>query len=348
VTHALAAHDRSSILASLSAHAFLRRSTGPRARSAAHREWLHFCVRDADLDLIVNLSIVDDDRVARGERVRLLVLARHGQTWRGDLAEIDPDVIELRGGQLCARAGASVIELVGDIIVLRGASRDGALAFDLELTPQVFPSLARDVAIGGGSPINWLVVPRLAATGTVTLDGISRPLASALAYHDHNWGHFTHRDFTWQWGHAHDGGEHTVVVARLLDRAQSTCHLQTLMLWRSTRIERIFRGADLTVRPEGFLRPARMLTLPRLSSLLAGGATEVPRTLEIEAAGDGDVVRGAFTAEDLARIVVPEADELRTTIIHEVVGRLELRGTVRGTPVHIDARAIFELLQGTR
>lgn len=341
----LARDERASIATSLSANAFLRRSTRRRGRRSGHREWLHFCVLDDDLELIINLSVVDDPRVERGERVRVLVLARQSQAWRGDLVEIPPEAIDLRGGQLHVRAGDHTIEMVADAIVLRGTSRDGAIAFDLRLAPQVFPWVARDVAIGGEAPINWLLVPRLRADGTVTIDGVHRELSAALAYHDHNWGFFTHRDFAWQWGHAHDGQAHTVVVSRLLDRAQSTCHQQSLALWRGARLERIFRDGDLTIRSDGFLRPERTLTLPRLASLLADGATEVPRTLAIEAVSGDDALRGTFTAHDLARVVVPEDDDLRTTVIHEVVGRLVLRGVVGGAPVDLDARAIFELLR---
>ncbi|MEO8699590.1 MAG: hypothetical protein ABI867_06075 [Kofleriaceae bacterium] len=336
--------DRSAVIASLSAHGFLRR---PRAGRAHHREWLHFCVRDGATELIVNLNIVGDGRVAAGERARVLVLARRDGVWSGDLEEIELGAIDARGGQLRAHVGRHVIELAGETVRLRGGSCDGTIAYDLKLAPRTFPSLARDVPLAGSAPVSWLVVPRLLATGTLVVAGRRSELAGALAYHDHNWGRFTHRDFTWQWGHAH-AGDASVVLSRLLDRSQSTAYLQTLMLWRGARIARIFRGGELAIRPEGFLRPQTLFTLPRLATLLAGGATEVPRVLAIEAHADGDVLTGTFTAHDLARIVVPELDALRTTVIHEVAGELVLRGHVHGEPIVIAAPATFELLRSVQ
>src|SRR5690242_4575732 len=106
----LARDERASIATSLSAHAFLRRTVRRRGWRGGHREWLHFCVLSDDLELIVNLSVVDDLRVARGERVRFLMLARHNQAWRGDLIESSPDAVDLRGGQLHVRAGHQAIE----------------------------------------------------------------------------------------------------------------------------------------------------------------------------------------------------------------------------------------------
>jgi hypothetical protein len=88
--------------------------------------------------------------------------------------------------------------------------------------------------------------------------------------------------------------------------------------------------------------------VPRLASVLATGATEVPHVLAIEARADGDRLEGTFTATDLARIVVPELDDLRTTVIHEVVGTLALRGHLHGEPVSIETRAVFEFLRGVR
>lgn len=339
--------DRLAIGASLSANGYLRRSPWRDGGRSGHREWLHFTIHADNLQLILNASIVDDLRPAappHHERVRVLALLGDNGTWTGAIDDLD--AADLRGGQLAARFGSLSIDSIGDTIALRGSI--GPISLDLELVAQTFPSVASSVAIGDGPPINWLVVPRLAATGTITGNDRHYTLANARAYHDHNWGFFSHRDFSWQWGHDGGTGPHSVVLARLLDGARTTTFMQSLLVWTDMRQARVFRSDELSIEPEGFLRPTRPFTLPRTASLLVEGlATEVPRQLHIRASADGDTIEGAFDAGHVARIVVPHDDTTHTTVIHEVTGRLHLRGSLHGRDVVIDAPSMFEFLGAT-
>lgn len=340
--------DRRAIAASLSANGFFRRSAWRHGGRAGHREWLHFTVHAGDLRLVINVSIVDDLRPAaerHRERVRVLVLALAGERWYGGIDEIgDADV---RGGQLAATLGELAVTTVNGTFVIRGRLRDVPIELDLALEPRTFPSLASGVAIGDGPPINWLVVPRLVAHGAITIAGETTRIDGAPAYHDHNWGYFSNEDFAWQWGHDAGTGPYSVVLTRLLDAAHASSFMQALLVWHGARQARVFRGADLDVEPDGFLRPERPFTLPRTAALLVDNlATEVPRQLHIRARADGDELAGTFTAETLARIVVPHDDSLATTAIHEVVGHLRLTGVVHDRPVAIDAPAMFEFLRG--
>lgn len=340
--------DRRAIAASLSANGFLRRSSWRYGGRAGHREWLHFTVHADGLRAVINISAVDDLRPAaepHRERVRVLVLVHTGARWHGGIDEVAD--AELCGGQLAARIGDLALANTDGTFVLRGRLRDQPIELDLALVPHTFPSLASGVAIGDSPPIHWLVVPRLVAHGTIAIAGERLRVDGAPAYHDHNWGYFSHRDFTWQWGHDAGAGPYRVVLARLLDGARATSFMQALLVWHGPRQARVFRGEEVEVEPEGFLRPDRPFTLPRTAALLVDNlATEVPRHLHIRARGGGDELAGAFTAETLARIVVPHDDSLHTTVIHEVVGRLRLAGALHDQRVEIDAPAMFELLGG--
>jgi hypothetical protein len=342
----LGEHDRRAIATSLAATGFLRRSPWPHGGAARNREWLHVSLHHQDLVLIVNASIVDDLRPAakpHTERVRVLVVARAGGTWDGGVDEIHAP--ELRGGQLMARLGEVALALEDGRLALRGRLRERPIAFDLVLDPLAFPSLATGTPIGDEPPINWLVVPHLAATGRVEIEDRVFELAGVPAYHDHNWGRFSHRDLVWRWGHA-TGGGHSVVLAQLLDSLHASEYMQALLVWDGARQQRVFRGHTLVVEPEGFLRPARPFVVPRCASLLADGvATEVPRRLHLHASCSGDELTGVFEARDLARIVVPDDESLETTIIHEVAGRLHVTGRIRDRAIAIDAPAIFEFLR---
>jgi hypothetical protein len=297
---------------------------------------------------VINASIVDDLRPAAAkdrERARLLVLAYDGDAWHGEIAE--PEGADIRAGQLAATFGGFAITHGGADITLRGSV--DSLAIDLTLRAETFPSLASGVTIGDSAPINWLVVPRLVANGNVTIAGRVYAIENASAYHDHNWGFFSHRDFAWQWGHSAGASPHSVVLARLLDGGHTATFMDALLVWSGPRQARVFRGDELAIEPEGFLRPARPFTLPAAASLLVGHlATEVPSTLHIRAHAGGDSITGAFEATSVARIVVPHDENLDTTVIHEVDGHLRLAGTLHGARFELDAPAMFEFLRGVR
>ena len=337
--------DRDAIAASLAANGFLRRSPWRDGGRAGHREWLHFTVHAPALQLVINASIVDDLRPAaerHRERARVVVLARDPDGWQGGVVEHAE--VELRGGQLAAKLGDLEITGDGGSIAIRGTA--AGITLDLALEAVTFPSVATGVSLGAGPPINWLVVPRLVATGHAVVGGRTIDLTGASAYHDHNWGFFSHRDFAWQWGHDGGGGPHSVVLARLLDAGQATTFMQAMLVWSDARQARVFRGGDLHVEPEGFLRPVRPFTVPRAAAVLVDQlATEIPQRLHLTAAGDGDEITGTFEAAGAARIVVPHDDTLATTVIHEVDGRLRLRGTLHDRPFALDAPAMFEFLR---
>jgi hypothetical protein len=332
--------ELASIARTIERSGYLRRSTPRFAATALHREWLHFCVDAAGLELIVNISAVE---TGQGERVRWTVLACSGGVWEGDVEEVDAELV---GGHLYASFARGVVSFRDGVFRLVGCLRDRPVAFDLTITPRSFPSLASNISLGLTEAINWFVVPYATADGWVEVAGDRRELRAAPAYHDHNWGGFTHRNFTWQWAHA-STAEASVVLARLLDRVQSTAYVQSLLVWSGPRQHRVFRGAELDVRAEGWLQPERCLTVPRAASLLADGPTEVPAVLHVTARGDGDELAGTIVTRSVARIAVPDDTGLGFTFIHEVVAELELAGQIRGEPYTLASSAVCELLRTT-
>jgi len=348
MTGSLAHAEARAMTRSLARHGYLRRPTLGTGARGGRREWLYFSAGDASFDLIVNLSAVDDLRPAGagGERIRLTVLVRVGEHWDGDVDEIDA---ELAGGALHARFPGGEIAVRDGALRVTAALRRRPIALDLRIVPNAFPSLVHNIALGAGQAIQWLVVPRATADGWFQLADHRQPVAGAPAYHDHNWGDFTHQNFAWLWGHAASDAASepiAIVLTRMVDGAQATAYLQALLVWHGPRLVRVFRGSEIRIEPVGWLRRPRCFTVPRIGGLLAGATvTEVPQRLRLHASGDGDELEGEFIAHDLARIALPNDHDLGTTFIHEVIGRLQMSGSIRGTPVAIDARAVFELLR---
>lgn len=330
---------------------YLRRSSSRVGGPSGHKEWLHFCVYGPSIDVLVNFSVVDDARpdAAPGEEfARVVVLVREAG-WDGDVERFEADEVRVRGGGIAMEFGPCSVRFEDGAYHIRVALTRRPITVRLRLVPRALPSLANNIQLDAGPPINWLVLPRCAAWGEVVVDGRRHAFEGAPAYHDHNWGRFAWgRDFAWEWGfglpHAPDN-PWTMVFVRLSNRAHTRALMQAVFLWRGPHQQRVFRAADVEVWREGFLRPSRVFKVPRPMALVSPGtATDVPKRLRMRAAADGDAVDATFEADDLAQVIIPNDHDAGVTIIHEVSGTVRVEGRVLGERVEMEGRAIFEFL----
>jgi hypothetical protein len=330
---------------------YLRRSPFSVGGLGGHKEWLHFCVYGPRVDVLANFSLCDDVRagaVPGTEFARVTVLVRE-ETWDGDVDLYANEEVIVHGGRIEAAFGPNEVTFRDGEYHLSVNLRERPISMDLRLRPVTIPSLANNIQLDPGPPINWVVVPRLLATGVVTIAGRRHELCEAPAYHDHNWGHFAWgRDFAWEWGFGLPHGPEvpwSMVFVRLSDRAHTRALMQAVFLWRGMRQHRVFRAHDVEVRHEGYLRPERVLKLPRPMALIAPDVLpDVPRRLFMRAEGDGDRLECVFEARDGAQVILPNDQDLGVTIINEVSGTVRVSGEVRGEAVTMEGRAIFEFL----
>jgi len=339
---------------------YLRRSPFGVGGAGSHKEWLHFVVHTAELDLLVNFSLVDDVRpeAAPGtEFPRIVVLVRDasqgGTGWDGDIELFEPDECRAVGGGIELRFGANHVRFVDGHYEIRIRMRRRPIVLDLRLRPVSLPALSNNISLElEDRPINWMVLPRLVADGTARLGSAEHRLHDAPAYHDHNWGHFAWgRDFAWEWGFSLPPTPDelwTVVFVRLADRGHTRTLTQGLFLWRHAAHWRIFRAHEMQVAPRGILRVPRAYKLPHVMNVISPGSdTDVPARLEARAEADGDWAEIEFTAEDVAQVCIPnDTDDDAVTVINEVSGGLCLRGEVRGERLAMSGRAMFEFVRG--
>lgn len=219
---------------------YFRRSRFAWEGVAGHKEWLHFAVHGDGIDLLANLSLVDDVRPQAkpgAELCRVVCLVRE-ERWTGDIDQYDRSKVEVRGGELGVRFGPNRVELRSGVVELSLAMRRRAIALDLVLEPHTFPTQANNLEVDNCPPIQWLVVPRLFASGEVRIGDRRVELSRAPAYHDHNWGYFRWgKNFAWEWGYAAPDDERnpwTMVFVRLSDRAHLTDLMQAVFLWKTS------------------------------------------------------------------------------------------------------------------
>jgi hypothetical protein len=339
---------------------YLRRSPFSVGGEGFHKEWLHFVVHTPELDVLVNFSLVDDIRpeAAPGaEFPRTVVLVRDATQpdagWDGDIELFEPEECHVVGGGIAARFGANSVRFADGEYEISIRMRRRPIALDVRLRPLTFPALSNSISLElDDRPINWMVLPRLAASGSARIGNAHHRFVEAPAYHDHNWGHFAWgRDFAWEWGFslpARPEDPWTIVFVRLADRAHTRLYTQGLFLWRREAHWRIFRGDEMTVAPRGLLRVPRPYKLPAIMNVISAGTdTDVPARLEARAEADGDWAEMTFRAEDVAQVCIPnDTDDRAVTVINEVSGDLQLEGSVRGERVAMRGRAMFEFVRG--
>lgn len=320
------------------------------AQADQYKEWHHFCILGPDVQVILNLNLCGDTRPAAsaGAPLARTILLVREESWDGDVDSIPSRDVLVRRGRVDVCFGHNSVRFRDGMFELSVALQNRPIALVLRLRPVALPLLRSKTPIGAGQ-ISWLVVPRLVASGTVTVGRRVHTLSEAPAYHDHNWGHWLWGDdLAWQWGFTLPGPldePWCLVFDCLTNRARSQVLELRLALWKNEMLHRLFSQDEIQVRPAGFLAPSRVPKFPRAMAIIAPeSTTDIPCRLDITAAAGGDYLHGHFEAEDVAQIVVPNETDLGLTIINEVSGRLKLAGNVKGEPVAMQGRAIFEFL----
>ncbi|MEZ4468367.1 MAG: hypothetical protein R3F43_29020 [bacterium] len=247
---------------------YFRRSPAPLGGPGGHKEWQHFLVHAPGLEVLVNFSLGDEHRLDGRPGVeagRVIVVVRAGDAHQGVVERVAD-----AGWRRCG-AGAST---PGSAPAACGSSRGAwqvqvalpGLAIRLRVRPETWPAVSSNIPLGPGRQLSWLIVPRAVADGEVVVDGRRHVIRGALAYHDHNWGHFQWGDdFAWEWGQAVPadvGCPWSVVFVRMADRRRTRVATQGLLLWRGADQRRVFRDRDVAVETGPPLDVAGAFKLP--------------------------------------------------------------------------------------
>jgi hypothetical protein len=333
-------------------HDFFRRSPFAWGGRGEHKEWHHFCILGAGVDLLVNFSASDDvrDGAARGaELPRVTVLVRTTE-WDGDVDTFAAAQTHIQGGRIHAALGSNRLEFRDGEYHLSVALQDRPVCGELVLRPETTPCLAPNIPLPEGPPLHWVIVPRLRGRGTLRVGTRDYDLDDVLAYHDHNFGHFRWgHAFSWIWGFClptSAANPWSLAFVRLSNRLRTRALAQGMFLWRGAGLGRVFRDRDIELRmSREYLEVPRVFKIPRVMHLLAPDQrADVPRWVEMEARADGDVLCLRFDAEHLAQVVLPSETDLSVTIINEVTGKATLHGRVAGEPVAVEGRGVCEFL----
>jgi hypothetical protein len=333
------------------ADAWRQAPTGTLGERTAYKEWMHFCVcLPGDGHLLVNFNVTESASAEGVERVpRLIALGCDG-VWSGALETFAEHDVRGRAGDLDLRFGRNQIEWKGGAFHLEIEA--GTLAARLRLDPLVLPTVASRVSFGKEHSIQWVVVPRLEATGWVQLGDRRVRLEGASAYHDHNWGHFRWGgDLAWEWGFVNPADARSpfsAVFVRVSDRGGHKTFSQALLLWKGDTLIRAFQDREVRFTLEGAHAGPRPFTLPKIAALLAPGTTTgVPARVVVEARGQGEHVTVEFETSSKARVAIPsDVDPFRLVFLNETCGTARVTGSTAAGSVDFAGPSIMEFVRG--
>jgi hypothetical protein len=303
------------------------------------------------VQVIANLSLMHAANAAPSltspwqARLILLVLERD---WDGDVDTIPGAQVQASPGKPDMLLGHNSLKYQDGCYYLSLALEKRPITLMAAIRPLTYPLMRRNTPIGHGK-ISWVVVPRLAATGSLVVGGRVHRLQEAPTYHDHNWGDWEWGDdFAWQWGFALPQQVETpwsVVFDCMTNRGRSKAVELKLSLWKDRQLQRLFIHEEIRIQQTGFLTMPRLTKFPRSMALVSPElTTDVPRNFEVSARRGNDWLECRFAAADLAQIIVPNETNLGVTAINEVSGLLEVQGLVKGEPVSMSGRGFFEFL----
>jgi hypothetical protein len=226
----------------------------------------------------------------------------------------------------------------------------GAIRAELQLTPCAWPTMVTSLSLGAEQHLQWVALPRLAATGWVRIGSTRTTLQAEPAYHDHNWGQFRWGSgLAWEWGFVQlrcDDQPWTVVLARVSDGARHHTLAQSALVWRGQDLVHTFQNRRLELQSSGQLRMTNPFTLPRLARLaLPDALSGVPAQLDLRAADGSDELQVTFEAASACRIALPsESDDYKLVVLNETCGSARVRAKLGPHVLDAEGEALLELV----
>jgi hypothetical protein len=327
-----------------------RLAAGNSKPSGWYKEWFHFCVVGPQISAVINFSYLGDNRsgIPEGQFQPRVILLVHTGDWDGEVIAIPPEDVQIDPGKINLQFGHNYLVFEKGLFRLSIALETRPITVDLKIEPITFPLYRSRATIGSGA-IDWLVVPRLNASGTIICQQQFYQLQNVPAYHDHNWGHWLWgQDFSWTWGFSLPADRSRVwslVYSAMTNRARNQNHEHKLCIWKDDRLERIFALRDIQVRQKGYFKKRDIPKFPPIMKLLKPETTsDVPDFLDIQAEKGKDHLSCHFDIEDVAQIIIPNEVNLESTIINEVIGNIKVSGSVKQEEIEFEGKGFFEFL----
>lgn len=298
--------------------------------AAAYKDWLHVNVLDHASGAVglVNVSLHGDPRDPRSRAVGTALVHVPAGDWYGntevvgvDEARVDVATIALEHVALAVR---------DDEVLASVQLPDDDLSLDLSATFEAPPYFADQELPHEIGWIGWAGIPRLRPRGSGRAGDVTLELATASAYHDHNWGRWHWGDdFGWEWGcFLAPEPEPAFVLSRITDRDHRSGDPALFVAYQGKR-RRAFTNSSVRVVRSGTL-DADPRRLPGAVAALQHdrSSPRLPAAVEVVADDGVDHVEIRFAARACAQLIAADPSRPGYSFIHELVGSFEYESRI--------------------
>ena len=323
-------------------------------RSVLERRWLHYALlsRDGEFGMVANVAWLGPSREDPGAArcTSILLLHRRDAGWRSSQFNA---ITYLPLWSAFRQPYAH-----GETRPLRLASTGGGHELDLTLRRTSRPCTSQCAPFEPGQHLRWQSETGVMATGAWTFDGTTVPGVDAVGYHERVRGYWGWPELGgWVFGFANDpgvpaepgGAPPTAVVFTLIQPlAPYGAATASVMLWRGGRLRRHFPRRCVSVAVHGALERDRVVQVPAMANLFGvPPMSPIPARLVIAARMGPDEVMLDFACLEAARIVIPAETAIRPFSVHEVIGPVDVWGTLGGEQFGFRTRGIVEFAGGS-
>jgi hypothetical protein len=325
-----------------------------------YKEWLHFNILDVPHDLyaIVNIALTGDIyNEAQGSAFIGLMVYHQETDWVGNVDWYPMSQVKPIKGQVDVSMGQHSLCYKDRRFWIQAALQDGSLEMSLALSPKtMLIPMRNDIPFGRGW-LDWIILPRLSAQGSITFKNKTHSIRGALAYHDHNRGYWQWDDTVgWDWGFAiqpsrpedNDSGSDalTVVFNRSTDRYRHSPGDRSVLVWRGQRFLKLFLKDDISFSYRGEFKPGDIYRVPRVMDLLSSGdSSSLPGTVLVQASNGPNHLEIAFCVESASQILIPQEAGGTNTAINELLGTCKINGRLEGKQFSFSCRTFMEYVE---
>ena len=313
------------------------------ATAAAYKDWLHLNLFDHTSGTIglVNASLHGSPEDARSRAIGTALLHLPGADWIGNVEVLGLGDVNVGRSSIALEQVAVAVD--GErVLASARMPRDGLLVDVTATAASSELDVERRLPLGSGW-ISWYAVPALAVQGSAVVEGRELDLATATAYHDHNWGRWHWGDdLGWEWGCFASASGRAFVLSRTTDRAHRTTSRPLLVAQDGAR-RAVFAGRAVELGFDGLLE-AEPRRLPGSLAALHGdrAAPRLPARLHVRADDGADHVELEFRARACAQLIAADPAERGYGFVHELVGEFSAVSRVRGVEREETGLAVVE------
>lgn len=312
-----------------------------------YKEWQHFVIFGPQWVLVFNLNL-DGEFIPGGVSPNARVITIFStDKWQGQVDSCAD--LRLTRGKMHAQFDDAGMRWENDSYHI-WQSR-GEVQLDIVVTPKSIPSLSHNIPLAKGSHLSWCLIPRLEASGWVSVNGEKIPFESRGAYHDHNWGRFHWGgDFSWEWGCAlptDPSDPWTFVFARMNTNNRNTTVATSAFLLHEGRHLRYFRNAEVLFATEGEANPIIAGRLPAAAALLLPDQDrDVAQHLLVRAERGNDWLQARISSAVRGQVLVPsEIDFCRVVRLNEASAEVSVVGQCAGQEISFDGPGLLEVVR---